>query len=204
MSAQSDSNQASGASGDPQCSPWWNRVIVRLMYSSSSSVLWTVWTDTTDRLLANGFRLFGVGTRCGGRRRRCGMWWPSLGLNRRRGGKLGRATVILGRNVGFSTSHPRMGMEHAPGTVGSRRLEQNPGLHTGFSTAVLHRLWIFLGKNDGPVTSDDSWLRLDPGGEVGDLVEQAASLSHQLADFPVGVHHGGVVPPTEGLADLRQ
>lgn len=120
MSAQSGSKQASGASGDPQSSPRWNRVIVRLMYSSSSSVLWTVWTDTTDPLLASGLRLFGFGTRCGGRRRPCGMWWPGLGLNRRCGGKLGRATLILGRNVGFSTSHPRMGMGSAPGTPGSR------------------------------------------------------------------------------------
>lgn len=47
-------------------------------------------------------------------------------------------------------------------------------------------------------------LGLDAAGEVGHLVEQGAPLSHQLSNFPVGVHDRGVVATTEGLADLRQ
>lgn len=73
------------------------------------------------------------------------------------------------REVGESDPHPgeECRVFHKPSTDGDGEcpwdawesiLEQNPGLHTGFSTAILHRLWIFLGKNDGPVTSDNSWL----------------------------------------------
>ena len=48
------------------------------------------------------------------------------------------------------------------------------------------------------------WLGLDARGQVGHLVEQGPPLGHELPDLAVGMHHGGVVSSTEGLADLRQ
>ena len=47
-------------------------------------------------------------------------------------------------------------------------------------------------------------LLLDPVGELGDLVVDAAALGDQLADLLVGVHHRGVVAAAELLADLGQ
>jgi len=51
-------------------------------------------------------------------------------------------------------------------------------------------------------TSDRPGLGLDATGQVGDLVEQAASLCHQLPDLAISVHDRGVIPTTEGLTDL--
>lgn len=47
-------------------------------------------------------------------------------------------------------------------------------------------------------------MGLDSTGQIGDLIEQTAALSHELADLPVGVHHRGVIATPEGLADLGQ
>ena len=51
-------------------------------------------------------------------------------------------------------------------------------------------------------TLDDPGLRLDASREICDLIEQAAPLRHELPDLAIGVHHGRVIAPTEGLADL--
>lgn len=51
-------------------------------------------------------------------------------------------------------------------------------------------------------TSDRPGLGLDAAGQVGDLVEQAASLCHQLPDLAISVHDRGVIPTAEGLTDL--
>ena len=47
-------------------------------------------------------------------------------------------------------------------------------------------------------------LLLNFGGDLVDVVIESSALSHKLADLTVGMHHRGVVAPTEGLADLRQ
>ena len=39
-------------------------------------------------------------------------------------------------------------------------------------------------------------------GEFGDLVIDRSSLCHQLTDLPVGMHHSGVIAPSESLANL--
>lgn len=57
----------------------------------------------------------------------------------------------------------------------------------------------------------DNWSRLlhgsrlgfDPTGEVGYLVVQAPTLSHQLPDFPIRMHNGGVITATKSLANFR-
>ena len=46
------------------------------------------------------------------------------------------------------------------------------------------------------------WLGLNAAREIGDLVEQRATLSHQLADLSVCMHHCGVVPAPERLTDF--
>ena len=46
-------------------------------------------------------------------------------------------------------------------------------------------------------------LLLDAGGQLIDLVIDRAALSHELADLPVGMHHGGVIAAAKCLADLR-
>lgn len=43
-----------------------------------------------------------------------------------------------------------------------------------------------------------------PAGEIGNLVIQAASFSHQFANLSIGVHHRRMVPATESLADLGE
>lgn len=68
------------------------------------------------------------------------------------------------------------------------------------------QLWIKVGTG---VTceaelSDDPRLRLDAPGEVCDLIEQAASLCHELPDLAIGVHHGRVIAATESLSDLGE
>ena len=45
---------------------------------------------------------------------------------------------------------------------------------------------------------------LNSVGEFGDLVIDRTPLSHQLADLPIGMHHSGVITPSEGLANLWQ
>lgn len=47
-------------------------------------------------------------------------------------------------------------------------------------------------------------LLTDSVGELGDLVVDRATLSHELADLSIGMHHGGVVATTKGLADFWQ
>ena len=46
------------------------------------------------------------------------------------------------------------------------------------------------------------WLGLNAAREIGDLVEQRATLGHQLADLSVCMHHRGVIPPPERLTDF--
>lgn len=43
----------------------------------------------------------------------------------------------------------------------------------------------------------------DPVGQLGDLVEQAASLPHELANLAVCMHDRGVVATAELLTNLR-
>lgn len=57
---------------------------------------------------------------------------------------------------------------------------------------------------DTDVSLERSRLRLDPTGQVGDLVEQTAALGHQLPDLAVGVHHRRVITTTESLSNLRK
>ena len=45
-------------------------------------------------------------------------------------------------------------------------------------------------------------LLFDAVGELGDLVEDTASLRHELANLSIGVHDRRVVATTELLADL--
>jgi hypothetical protein len=52
------------------------------------------------------------------------------------------------------------------------------------------------------VTLDHSGLGFDSCGEVGYLIEQTASFSHQLTDLSVRVHHCRVISTTEGLANF--
>lgn len=68
------------------------------------------------------------------------------------------------------------------------------------------QLWIRWERCDLVLRlwSDRPWLRLDPAGQVGDLIEQTSALGHQLANLAISMHHGGVITTTEGLADLRQ
>ena len=47
-------------------------------------------------------------------------------------------------------------------------------------------------------------LLADSVGELCDLVVDRASLSHELADLSIGMHHGGVVATTKSLADFWQ
>ncbi len=49
-----------------------------------------------------------------------------------------------------------------------------------------------------------SGLGFDAGGEISDLVVQAAPFTDELTDLAISVHHRRVIAPTEGLADLRQ
>ena len=46
-------------------------------------------------------------------------------------------------------------------------------------------------------------LKLDPVGQLCDLVIDRAALCHQLADFTISVHNRGVVAPAESLANFR-
>ena len=45
-------------------------------------------------------------------------------------------------------------------------------------------------------------LGLNPARQIGDLVVEAATLRHELANLAVRVHHRGVVTTTERLPDL--
>src|SRR6478735_3771428 len=58
------------------------------------------------------------------------------------------------------------------------------------------------GKNDRK--SGVPGLQLHAVGELGDLVEDRATLGEQLVDLPVGVHDRRVVPVAELRADLGQ
>ena len=49
-----------------------------------------------------------------------------------------------------------------------------------------------------------AWLGLDAAREIRDLVVEAASFGHQLADLAIGMHDSGVVAATERLTDLGQ
>jgi hypothetical protein len=81
---------------------------------------------------------------------------------------------------------------------------------------TIHRsypqLWISVGTDVATVDERDNWQRLlhgprlgfDPTGEVGYLVVQAPTLSHQLPDFPIRMHNGGVITATKSLANFRQ
>lgn len=75
---------------------------------------------------------------------------------------------------------------------------------------VIHSLSTSWGQRTPPLvgkgrpTSHSSGLRFDPAREVGDLIEQAAPLRHELANLAVSMHDSGVVPTAESLTDLRQ
>src|SRR5699024_4741393 len=56
----------------------------------------------------------------------------------------------------------------------------------------------------GAVGPSASVLLLDPVRQFRHLVVGGPALGHELGDFAVGVHDGGVVPVAEDLADLRQ
>src|SRR3954467_9910917 len=71
-------------------------------------------------------------------------------------------------------------------------------VHTFVPSAFAESRWADPGH------SRVAGLLLDPGGELGDLVVDAAALGEQLADLLVGVHDGGVVAATELLPDLGQ
>lgn len=66
------------------------------------------------------------------------------------------------------------------------------------------QLWIKVGTGvtRGVEMLNHAGLGLDAPSEVCDLIEQAAPLRHELPDLAIGVHHGCVVTPTEGLTDL--
>ena len=49
-----------------------------------------------------------------------------------------------------------------------------------------------------------SCLELDPVGQLSNLVIDRASLSHELADLAISMHHCGVVAAAEGLTNLRK
>ena len=46
-------------------------------------------------------------------------------------------------------------------------------------------------------------LLLNLGGDLINMVIESATLSHQLTDLTIGMHHRRVVASAEGLADLR-
>ena len=91
------------------------------------------------------------------------------------------------------------------GDTGTAERDGNERQELSTSWGETGERWMPVARgNSGDGESHGTWLRLDPAGEVGDLVVQAAPFGHQLPDLPVGVHHGGVIAAAEGLADLGQ
>ena len=164
-------------------------------------------------------------SRCSHRRRGCGRCGEQpLSLI--------RADFGLGTGVGIAAIHAWMAVDGARGWVGHPRVREVLStlrlrvcgdlgwvFHTlfyrwvqkkGINDLVSHDVCPQGGDTVGIDVTRDSCgsqgalLRFDPAGEVGDLVEQAASLGHELADLPVGMHHRGVVSAPECLADLGQ
>jgi hypothetical protein len=114
-----------------------------------------------------------------------------------------------GEGKSLSTTHPQMGIDER-----IRQFGQIPSVYTQLYTQHSSTLGDKVGiavisvsfgmsVMGGKRSSRRPWLGFDSAGQIGDLVEERATLCHQLPDLAVGVHHGGVVPPTEGLADLR-
>jgi hypothetical protein len=105
----------------------------------------------------------------------------------------------------ISTGCPPVGKGGQPDGLGGqkthKRLVYPQGNPQGPSTSV-HK----LGKDftvASDVTLEHPGLGLNSGGQIGDLVKQTASLGHELANLPIGMHDGGVVASTESLANLR-
>lgn len=95
--------------------------------------------------------------------------------------------------------HLRPQTVHEPhGPVATPRIRGTPSLCTGSNPCKVPTSHAKYGRRLGL-----SGLLLDPVGQLGHLVEDAASLCHELADLAVGMHHRGVVAAAELLADLR-
>lgn len=109
----------------------------------------------------------------------------------------------------LSTIHPQMGIAERIRQFGQIQ-SLYPQPYTQHSSTLGDKVGITvisvpfgIRVMGGKRSSRRPWLGFDSAGQIGDLVEKRATFCHQLPDLSVGVHDGRVVPPTEGLADLR-
>src|SRR5262245_30104487 len=121
--------------------------------------------------------------------------------------------VLVGPRVGVSVDLARFGPWWCVACAGSSCVQRPGGWRGGYwwgCSQVLHSCAAdrFVGKFFGnrrepaePGESSAPGALPDPGGELLDVVEHFATLSHLGADLLLGVHHRGVVA-AESLPDL--